>query len=67
MEYKVQCPFCREKFGMEIYHEDGDDQEFVYDCEVCCRPIDVHASWDDSHQRFSLRINRGPGFDEMPI
>ncbi|MEK2645367.1 CPXCG motif-containing cysteine-rich protein [Bdellovibrio sp. BCCA] len=67
MEYKVQCPFCREKFGITIHLEDGADQEFIWDCEVCCHPIDIHAIWNESHHKFSLRVGRGAGYDEMPI
>lgn len=51
---------------MAIYHEDGDSQDFVYDCDVCCRPIEILAKWDPTQQRFLLMIERGPGFDEMP-
>lgn len=67
MEYKVQCPFCREKFGIEIHLEDGEDQEFIWDCEVCCHPIDIHARWNEPHHKFSLSVGRGAGYDEMPI
>ncbi|WP_374001798.1 CPXCG motif-containing cysteine-rich protein [Bdellovibrio bacteriovorus] len=67
MDYKVICPYCREKFWMTIYREDGEDQEFVYDCEVCCHPIALHAHWDESQFRFKLNVGRGSGYDEMPI
>lgn len=67
MDYKVICPHCREKFAMTLYHEDGDDQEFIYDCEVCCHPIAIQAHWDQQHRRFSLNVGRGEGYDEMPI
>ncbi|MNK15835.1 hypothetical protein D3C87_339860 [compost metagenome] len=66
MEYKVICPTCREKFSIEIFKEEGESQEFVYDCEVCCRPINVKAKWDEGHHRFLVMIDRGSGFDEMP-
>jgi hypothetical protein len=38
-DFEVQCPFCFEPIWMEFYPEDGDDQEMVIDCEVCCKPI----------------------------
>ncbi len=65
MECKVRCPFCREKFSIEVYKEDGENQDFVWDCEVCCHPIDISAHWDQGHERFSLRTGRD-GWDEMP-
>lgn len=67
MEYKVHCPFCRQKFNIEIHLQDGEDQEFIWDCEVCCHPVAIHAIWDESHRRFSLQVGRGAGYDEMPI
>lgn len=67
MIHKVICPFCREKFSMEIFKEDGEDQQFIYDCEICCHPIDIHAMWSESKERFQLTVSRGEGYDEMPI
>lgn len=44
LELTVQCPYCWENFVLLV---DGsvESQEYVEDCEVCCRPID-----------FSIRI-----------
>lgn len=67
MQCKIQCPFCREKFFIDILKEDGSDQEFIWDCEVCCHPIDIHAMWNESHHRFAIHVGRGAGYDEMPI
>lgn len=67
MDYKIICPYCREKFQMSIHQEDGEDQEFIYDCEVCCHPIAIHAQRDHQHRRFALSVGRGAGYDEMPI
>lgn len=37
--FSVQCPFCGEQIWMEFYPEDGNKQEMIIDCEVCCNPI----------------------------
>lgn len=37
--FSVQCPYCGECIWMEFYPEDGDHQNMVIDCEVCCNPI----------------------------
>ena len=39
VEARVQCPYCWEHFTLLI---DGsvESQQYVEDCEVCCRPID---------------------------
>jgi hypothetical protein len=42
-ESSIQCPYCWESFSILVDPSEGEDQSFVYDCEVCCRPIDVHV------------------------
>ena len=46
IEKSVQCPYCWERFTLLV---DGsvEDQEYVEDCEVCCRPIDFIVQVDD--------------------
>lgn len=43
VETPVQCPYCWEQFTLLV---DGsvDCQEYVEDCEICCRPIDFFVS-----------------------
>ncbi len=44
-EVFFQCPYCGEQISMvfETYYQ---DQEYIEDCEVCCRPISVSYSTD---------------------
>lgn len=35
-----QCPFCGQRTSLSVDTSVG-DQEFVTDCEVCCRPVQV--------------------------
>ncbi len=44
----VQCPFCAESFSVEMDITAGQDQVFIVDCEVCCRPVECHVTVDDS-------------------
>ncbi len=46
IETTVQCPYCWESFSLLI---DGsvECQEYVEDCEVCCRPIDFVVEIDE--------------------
>ena len=42
----IQCPFCFESFSLPCNSESKDSEEidvqqFIYDCEVCCHPIDI--------------------------
>jgi hypothetical protein len=36
----IQCPHCGETFET-LYDASEGDCEFVTDCEVCCRPMEV--------------------------
>ena len=38
----VQCPFCGGTYELVIDTSAGSHQ-FVTDCEVCCRPFEIHA------------------------
>ena len=38
---QVQCPYCWETVEVLIDHC-GEDQQYIEDCAVCCRPIMFH-------------------------
>jgi hypothetical protein len=38
---QARCPYCGEVQRFEIDLSEGLPQEFVSDCAVCCRPIEV--------------------------
>ncbi len=35
---RVQCPYCGESFEALI-DTTVDEQQYIEDCEICCRPI----------------------------
>ena len=41
-EYGLQCPYCGEPITLLI-DASCEEQEYVEDCEVCCRPMLVSA------------------------
>jgi hypothetical protein len=41
IEHEFACPFCGEPISM-LLDLSVDRQDYVEDCEVCCRPIQVH-------------------------
>ena len=56
IETSVQCPYCWERFILLV---DGsvEDQEYIEDCEVCCRPIDFIVLVDeDGEVRVDARL-----------
>jgi hypothetical protein len=37
----VECPACGEVIDLDVDTTAGDEQEYVEDCSVCCRPMNV--------------------------
>jgi hypothetical protein len=42
-EEKITCPYCGESITILIDPEDI-DQEYIEDCQVCCKPINFSVS-----------------------
>ncbi len=40
----LHCPYCGESFETAIDTSVGDDQQYVEDCAICCRPINVRVT-----------------------
>ncbi len=39
------CPSCGETIEIPIDRSSGDEQEYVEDCPVCCRPNVIHVEF----------------------
>ncbi len=46
-EARVTCPWCGEAVEISLDPTGGGEQEYVEDCEVCCRPWQVHVTYDE--------------------
>ena len=46
IEVAVQCPYCWEKISL-LVDTSIEMQEYIEDCEVCCRPIDFVVEVDE--------------------
>ena len=41
----ISCPYCGE--SIEVFLDCSiDQQHYIEDCQVCCRPIEFHVSVD---------------------
>jgi hypothetical protein len=49
--HKVYCPYCGELIELVIDCSVA-QQNYIEDCEVCCRPIAVNVSIDHEGQVF---------------
>jgi hypothetical protein len=45
-EERIGCPYCGESITVLVDHS-VDEQEYVEDCHVCCRPIIVNVFIDN--------------------
>jgi hypothetical protein len=41
----VTCPHCGESNEIALDPGSGEDQEYVEDCQVCCRPILMYVRY----------------------
>jgi hypothetical protein len=44
--HNFQCPYCFETIEMQL-DVSVSTQQYTEDCEVCCRPIEVHYEQED--------------------
>ncbi len=55
-ERELDCPYCGESLSLSIDCSAG-SHDFIEDCAVCCRPIELHAEVDNG-QLSSLHARR---------
>jgi transposase-like protein len=45
-EAEVTCPYCSEEQTITLDPGSGDHQQYVEDCQICCRPWTVFVTYD---------------------
>ena len=48
-EQDVGCPYCGETISVLIDRQEAGNQ-YIEDCQVCCRPMVFHVSEDESNK-----------------
>jgi len=56
----ARCPYCAAPVELVVDPGGGRAQEYVEDCEVCCRPWRVSLRWEDGVPRVRLRTEDDP-------
>ena len=60
-EYGGHCPYCGEPITLLVDLSAG-AQDYIEDCEVCCRPISVTVTPQaDGSAAITLRDENSPG------
>lgn len=44
-DYSFTCPHCGEELSVRLDLSGGRKQQFVQDCEVCCRPFQIQVEF----------------------
>ena len=44
----VSCPYCGETITLFVDEGGGPEQQYIEDCQVCCRPWRVFVAYDDT-------------------
>jgi hypothetical protein len=51
----IACPYCGEVCSVQVDTSAG-EQAYIEDCQVCCRPMELHLrTWDGN---WSLEVRR---------
>jgi len=63
---EVICPSCGEVCEIALDAGGGGIQDYVEDCQVCCRPMRVHVSYGrDGHAQVGVQADdEGDGDDD---
>ena len=57
---QVHCPYCGEANEIALDPGSGSSQEYVEDCQVCCRPWRVYVSYElDGSATVALETSDG--------
>ena len=51
------CPHCGEQVDTAPDRGGGNQQEYVEDCPVCCRPNVIHASFSEDEDEFVVQAD----------
>lgn len=46
-ERRIDCPYCGESIDV-LLDASVDEQSYIEDCQVCCRPIEFLVRLDDA-------------------
>lgn len=60
-EIRFFCPYCGEENVTDVDISAGNSQEFIYDCEVCCRPVEIKLTIDRD-RNVNIEVLNDEGF-----
>jgi hypothetical protein len=55
---EVECPFCGQREELYVDLGGGEEQSYVEDCSLCCRPRIVHVERGEAPGEVSVWLER---------
>lgn len=56
---EIQCPYCLESCWISVDPGGGSHQQYVEDCQVCCRPMTVLVTLpEDESEEVQVHVER---------
>ncbi|MCW8900077.1 MAG: CPXCG motif-containing cysteine-rich protein [Gammaproteobacteria bacterium] len=52
--HHLDCPYCGESIQL-VVDCSINNQDYIEDCQVCCRPINVFICIEDEHVHIQLK------------
>ncbi|MFO1434863.1 MAG: CPXCG motif-containing cysteine-rich protein [Gammaproteobacteria bacterium] len=52
LEQECECPYCGEEISVIVDLSNDGYQDYVEDCEVCCRPMQIRINIEDGFLSF---------------
>jgi transcription elongation factor Elf1 len=56
-EATVECPYCGEENVIAVDPGSGEEQSYVEDCQVCCRPWSVRVTFEEGEAIVDVEAN----------
>jgi hypothetical protein len=53
-----RCAYCGETNHTFVDPSQGPQQKYIEDCQVCCRPNELHVSYDEWNKQFVIRAEQ---------
>ena len=56
-----RCPHCGETNDIIVDPSQGRQQHYIEDCQVCCRPNDLHLNYEAFTETWHVRAEPAEG------
>ncbi len=60
-DHEFNCAYCMALNSIRVDRTGGGSQNFVVDCEVCCRPLEIEVEIDGDGEIFLTAKREGEG------